>query len=205
MAILGVLAGQDLHGYEIKRRIVDDLNLFASISFGSMYPALARLEKLAFVEVTQGRFNRVQPKSIPFTGSLGGEKAASIDSSLINRFDTTRTRGKKVYAITESGRIHFFYFMNDDFNFGEDDLAFRVRFAFASLIEPEMRLKLLERRRSCLENRLLKVRDSNGRESRLDSYAKSAIEHSQSETQNDISWIDTLIQSERSRINEHTI
>ena len=44
LAILGLLQEGDLHGYEIRRRLRDSLGLMANISFGSLYPALARLE-----------------------------------------------------------------------------------------------------------------------------------------------------------------
>ncbi len=53
LAILGLLHEQELHGYEIRRRLRDELGLFANISFGSLYPALSRLEKAAAVTVTE--------------------------------------------------------------------------------------------------------------------------------------------------------
>ncbi len=203
MAILGVLRNRDLHGYEIKRQIVDELGLFTSISFGSMYPALARLERLGLVEVTQGR-PRGQLRQAPFTGSLGGERAIAVGLRVTGGADETRSRGKKVYTLTEAGRGTFSGFVNDDFDHGDDDLAFRVRLAFAGALEPEMRLKLLERRRSSLEARLNKGKFSGSRSILDDLYAKCVIEHTQSETVNDISWINELIDSERRRISEHT-
>ena len=45
MAILGLLEERDLHGYEIRRRLREHLGLLANVSFGSIYPALTRLEK----------------------------------------------------------------------------------------------------------------------------------------------------------------
>ena len=44
LAILGLLTEQELHGYELKKRLGELLSSRASISFGSLYPALARLE-----------------------------------------------------------------------------------------------------------------------------------------------------------------
>ncbi len=38
LAILGLLHEQEMHGYEIRRRLRDELGLFANISFGSLYP-----------------------------------------------------------------------------------------------------------------------------------------------------------------------
>ena len=47
LAILGLLSEGDLHGYEIRRRLREHLGLLANVSFGSIYPALTRLERPA--------------------------------------------------------------------------------------------------------------------------------------------------------------
>ena len=54
MAILGLLEERDLHGYEIRRQLRDHLGILANVSFGSIYPALTRLEKGGAVVVTEG-------------------------------------------------------------------------------------------------------------------------------------------------------
>jgi DNA-binding PadR family transcriptional regulator len=53
LAILGLLEDQELHGYEIRKRLRDELGLFSNISFGSLYPALSRLERAGAVEATE--------------------------------------------------------------------------------------------------------------------------------------------------------
>src|SRR5262245_27773539 len=73
LAILGLLKEQDLHGYELKKRLSDTLGIFSGVSFGSLYPALARLEAAGAVKAVDA--NPVPP-SIPLTGSLTGELAA---------------------------------------------------------------------------------------------------------------------------------
>ena len=45
LAILGLLEERDLHGYEIRRQLREHLGLLANVSFGSIYPALTRLER----------------------------------------------------------------------------------------------------------------------------------------------------------------
>jgi DNA-binding PadR family transcriptional regulator len=55
LAILGLLTEQELHGYELKKRLSELLSSRASISFGSLYPALARLEKQACVKAVEER------------------------------------------------------------------------------------------------------------------------------------------------------
>ena len=76
LAILGVLKEQDLHGYELKKRLTESLGAFSSVSFGSLYPALARLEAAGAVRVLDGDPADPAPPPIPMTGSLGGELAA---------------------------------------------------------------------------------------------------------------------------------
>ena len=63
LAILGLLHEQELHGYEIRRRLRDELGLFANISFGSLYPALSRLESAGAVTVTESTGSPAAPPS----------------------------------------------------------------------------------------------------------------------------------------------
>lgn len=55
-AILGLLHDQPRHGYELKRAL-GDLG-FWQVSFGSLYPALRRLEKKGLIEATAGEGRR---------------------------------------------------------------------------------------------------------------------------------------------------
>src|ERR1700690_2394870 len=55
MALLGLLKEQPMHGYDLRKRLRSDFGLLASLSFGSLYPALGRLEAEGAVrEVTGG-------------------------------------------------------------------------------------------------------------------------------------------------------
>ena len=54
LAILGELQEQPLHGYELKKRLSEMLGFFSGVSFGSLYPALRRLEKAGSIEVVSG-------------------------------------------------------------------------------------------------------------------------------------------------------
>jgi DNA-binding PadR family transcriptional regulator len=55
-AILGLLHDGPRHGYELKRAL-GDLG-FWQVSFGSLYPALRRLEKKGFIEAAAGEGRR---------------------------------------------------------------------------------------------------------------------------------------------------
>src|SRR5437868_1444843 len=93
LAILGLLKEQDLHGYELKKRLTDTLGLFSGVSFGSLYPALARLESARAVKAVEAKAAPAKP--IPLTGSLTGELAAFRALSPGRRAATRPTRGKK--------------------------------------------------------------------------------------------------------------
>ena len=76
LAILGLLKEHDLHGYELRKRLGELPGGRSAISFGSLYPALARLERGGFVKVVEAniRTDRPLPSSaslVAGTGALG--------------------------------------------------------------------------------------------------------------------------------------
>jgi DNA-binding PadR family transcriptional regulator len=194
LAILGLLFEQEMHGYEIRRRLRDELGLFANISFGSLYPALSRLERAGAVTVTESG-GAATP--IPATGSLGGERAGLRARRSGAALGTKRSR--KVYRITEAGRVRFEQLLEGEEAAGADDArSFGLRLAFARHLAPSARLALLERRRAQLSRRLATdlVRASG---ERLDVYTRSLVEHSTEATEHDIAWLDRLIEAERQK------
>jgi DNA-binding PadR family transcriptional regulator len=199
LAILGLLEDQELHGYEIRKRLRDELGLFSNISFGSLYPALSRLERGGAVRAV-GQEGDVGGGPVPMTGSLSGERAA-----LRSRRATPGRgrRGRKVYGITEEGRRQFTALLGRESGAGaEDARSFGLRLAFARYLPPQARLRLLERRRAQLAERLTETRAATAAGSRLDPYARSLVEHTTESIERDISWLDQLIEAERRR-NEH--
>src|ERR1035437_3447714 len=50
LAILGLLKEHPMHGYDLRKRLRGDFGLLSSLSFGSLYPALARLEAAGAVQ-----------------------------------------------------------------------------------------------------------------------------------------------------------
>ena len=196
LAILGLLHEQELHGYEIRRRLRDELGLFANISFGSLYPALSRLEKAAAVTVTESTGNS-PATPLPSTGSLSGERAGLRARRAGSGRGTKRSR--KVYRITDKGRELFEQLLDADEPAGTDDArSFGLRLAFARYLAPQARLGLLERRRSQLTRRLA-VDRTRAAGDRLDVYTRSLVEHSTEATEHDIAWLDRLIEFERQK------
>jgi DNA-binding PadR family transcriptional regulator len=51
LAILGLLKERAMHGYQLKKRLTDTLGSFWQVSYGSLYPALKRLQAEGAVEM----------------------------------------------------------------------------------------------------------------------------------------------------------
>jgi DNA-binding PadR family transcriptional regulator len=197
LAILGLLQEQELHGYEIRRRLRDELGLFANISFGSLYPALSRLETGGAVVGTEST-GAVAVAPVPASGSLSGERA-SLRARRAGAARGTK-RSRKVYRITDSGRELFRELLAADEPAGTDDArSFGLRLAFARHLAPQARLGLLERRRNHLARRLTEERARSAGAGQLDDYTRSLVEHSTESTERDISWLDRLIESEKQK------
>ena len=77
LAVLGLLAEQPLHGYELKKRLSETLGPLWGISFGSLYPALRRLERSGAIEAVDDRADAGAGAAIVPTGSLKGDLAAA--------------------------------------------------------------------------------------------------------------------------------
>jgi len=194
LAILGLLTEESLHGYELKKQLADTLGFASGVSFGSLYPALGRLEAEGAVRVLDAPYS-LSPGQ--HTGSLGGELAA-FGVSAANPPLPRGRRGKKVYGITPRGRDLFEELLAAESRAHDDDRVFALRLAFARHLLPAARLGMLERRRARLVERLLRlgVRVGAGRE-RLDGYGRTLAEHDRDVAQHDLSWIDQLIARER--------
>jgi len=51
LAVLGLLKERAMHGYQLKKRLADTLGSFWQVSYGSLYPALKRLQREGVVEM----------------------------------------------------------------------------------------------------------------------------------------------------------
>lgn len=198
LAILGVLKEQELHGYELKKRLTDALGAFSSVSFGSLYPALARLEAAGAVRAVTPPAQQLPPApAVPMTGSIAGEAAAFRARRAATR-PARPSRTRKVYAITERGEALFEELLVTDSTSGDDDRAFNLKLAFCRYLPPDRRLGLFEQRRALLVERLAKARTTHRtRKERMDLYTQSLVDHGTEATERDISWLDRLIAIER--------
>lgn len=203
LAVLGLLDGHDLHGYELRKRLTELPGTPLSISFGSLYPALGRLERAGHVKAVTSTPEAVVP-SPSMSGSLDGELAAfrrararrearsSDDSQTARR---QRGRGKKVYGITDTGRERLHEMLTEaDVS---DDRAFAGRVAFCDRLSPSERLGLFERRRAELVGRRNRRRSAARSSGPITSYRRSLLERDIETITADLAWLDRMIDGER--------
>src|SRR5436305_9284174 len=138
LGLLGLLHEQSLHGYELKKQLSELLGSW-SLSFGSLYPALGRLERAGLVRAVEGDADAGAPAepAIPMTGALSGELAA-FRGRLAPRTKTRGSgpgrRGRKVYGITDRGRERLIELLTAPGP--DDDRTFSLRVAFCRHLPP---------------------------------------------------------------------
>ena len=186
LAILGLLQEQPLHGYELRKRLGETLGSMWGFSYGSLYPALRRLEREGAIEIVDPT---AAAAPIPATGSLDGDLAAA--RRRLTGKPSRRTR--KAYRITEPGAARLVELLLAE-DAPDDERTFAVKLVFCGHLAPDARVALLERRRTALADRLARARRSGG--ARGDRYARSLFEHRTQATQRDLEWIDALIAAE---------
>ncbi len=203
LAILGLLKELPLHGYELKKRLNDTLGHWG-VSYGSLYPALARLEKVGAIEVVNPVPTPAAP--MPATGSISGEAAAAR----LRRLPLKRAHGegggrtRKAYQLAAKGQELFAELLRADTGPGVDeDRAFALKLAFCRHLEPTARLELLQRRRTHLAAKLARGTEAlaavgrGGRGRITDRYTKALIEHDTNAAERDLEWVDSLIEQEQ--------
>jgi DNA-binding PadR family transcriptional regulator len=197
LAILGLLSEQELHGYELRKRVAAVLGPGrGGLSFGSLYPALNRMERSGLVKTVEPE-NR-PPTSGWSSGSLSGELAA---------FRTLRTRAarpgrpaggrsRKVYGLTDAGRSHLETLLTEA---AVDERTFALQVAFCRVLAPAARLELFNHRRAELSARLRELRHGDG-QTLTHRYLRFLREHDIETIHCDLSWLDRLIADERGQV-----
>ncbi|MBI1377965.1 MAG: PadR family transcriptional regulator [Frankiales bacterium] len=171
LAVLGLLQESPMHGYELRKRLSGVLGTFHAISYGSLYPCLKDL-------VARGWLVE--------------------DADATQRPGKTGKRARIVYRLTAEGKEHFQELIGDAGPDTWEDDRFGVRLAFFGRTEASVRMRILEGRRSRLEERLDALRSSLARtRERLDGYTLELQQHGLESVEREVRWLDELIASER--------
>jgi len=114
--------------------------------------------------------------------------------------DARGRRSKIVYQLTAEGKERFTDLVNETGPTSWEDETFGVHFAFFARTDADVRLRILEGRRSRLEERLANVRSSFARtQERLDAYTLELQKHGLESVEREVRWLDELIRDERRR------
>ena len=198
LAILGLLKESPLHGYELKKRLNETLGHVWGVSYGSLYPALARLERTGAIEVVDPPASAPAGVPIPSTGSIAGEAAAARLRRPLRRSGRTR----KAYRLAAAGQALFSDLLRAETASGTDEnRAFALKLAFCRHLDPPARLEILQHRRTQLAEKLARGRQAKA----SDRYTRALIEHETVTAERDLEWVDSLIAAERAQIDNTII
>ncbi len=107
-------------------------------------------------------------------------------------------RSKIVYRLTAEGKEHFQDLVGESGPAAWEDDAFGVHLAFFARTDADVRLRILEGRRSRLEERLDTLRTSlRAARERVDSYTLALQEHGLDSVEREVRWLNELIKTER--------
>lgn len=172
LAVLGLLQEAPLHGYELRKRLNSSLGSLRAFSYGSLYPCLRRLQATGLITVDD----------TAAAGKLSG-------------------RSKVVYTLTADGKERFAEMLGEAGPSAWEDDAFGVHLRFFGQTDPAARIRILEGRRSRVEERQEGLRaDLAKTRSKLDSYTLMLQEHGLDAVEREVRWLGELIDSERAQL-----
>ncbi|GAB2867772.1 hypothetical protein GCM10027026_17260 [Myroides odoratimimus subsp. xuanwuensis] len=156
-----------MHGYELRKRLNLMLGWGRVLSYGSLYPALKKMLR----------------------GNLIAE--TTVASPTVTR------RPRIVYQLTEAGQQEFKRLMSEVGPTAWEDDNFDIRFAFFGRTDMEIRLRVLEGRRTRLQERLERVQGQLSRaQKEVDRYAAELQRHGVESVEREVRWLSDLINAE---------
>jgi DNA-binding PadR family transcriptional regulator len=171
LAVLGLLHETPMHGYELRKRLNSLLGAFRAFSYGSLYPCL---------------------KELLAHGLIAEETSDSQQRARAGR------RSKIVYRLTADGKERLQDLLGEAGPPAWEDDGFGVHFAFFGQTRADIRLRILEGRRTRLEERMENVRSALARtRERVDSYTLELQRHGLESVEREVRWLNELIDSER--------
>jgi len=203
-AVLGLLRESPMHGYELRKRLNTSLGVFRAFSYGSLYPCLKSLVQRGLLTEEDGAGaapgrtpggspGSAAPAEAPQGDRRGTQKGAPGAAPL-----PVGRRARIVYRLTAEGRAYFGELLSQSGPEDWEDEHFGVRFAFFGQTSRDVRMRVLEGRRSRLEERLARMRASLARgRGRLDGYTYELQRHGVESVEREVRWLSELIESER--------
>ena len=176
LAILGELE-QPTHGYELRRRLSASIGTLRRLSFGSLYPALHRLEAAGLI---------TSVPAAPDPGSDAGTFGAPARSA---RSPRSGRCAHITYEITPAGRDHLAQALE---HVDSDDESFDVAVGLMSKASPAARLRLLlDRRARVIARRERRATAGASRE--RDPWRAARSQWQSEAVDREVTWLDRLI------------
>ena len=157
-----------MHGYELRKRLNLMLGWGRVLSYGSLYPALKKMLRADLIK-----------------------EAAAIATPVTRR-------PRIVYEVTAAGHEEFERLMSEVGPTAWEDDNFDIRFAFFGRTDMEIRLRVLEGRRTRLQERLARVQsDLERTQAEVNAYAIELQRHGVESVEREVRWLSDLISAER--------
>jgi DNA-binding PadR family transcriptional regulator len=161
-----------MHGYELRKRVNSLLGWGRAFSYGTLYPTLKEMVRRGFL---------VEESPVDALGPHRGGR-----------------RGKIVYRLTPEGKERFTELLANAGPSAWDDEQFGVHFAFFGRADADTRMRILQGRRTRLQERLDQFRSALSRtRERLDTYTLELQRHGLESVEREVRWLDDLISAER--------
>jgi DNA-binding PadR family transcriptional regulator len=181
LAVLGLLRETPMHGYELRKRLYTVLGAFRALSYGSLYPCLHELLAAGLIAEEHDEAEPGVP--VAPTGTARSRPGR---------------RSLKVYRLTADGKERLQELLGEGGPAAWEDDGFGVHFAFFGQTRADVRLRILEGRRSRLEERMEAIRAAFTRtRERVDSYTLELHRHGLESVEREVRWLNELIASER--------
>jgi len=172
-----------MHGYELRKQLTNVLGLFRALSYGSLYPCLHELLAAGLIVEEHDEGEPASPARANGTGRARAGRSG---------------RALKVYRLTAEGKERLQELLGEGGPAAWEDDGFGVHFAFFGQTRADVRLRILEGRRSRLEERMESIRAAFTRtRERVDSYTLELHRHGLESVEREVRWLNELIASER--------
>lgn len=171
MAVLGLLKEKSMHGYELKKRLGEQLGHFRQFSYGSLYPTLKRLARDGAVEMEYAKGETPRRKNVYRTT----ERGDALFQALLEESGPDVTEEREAFML----HMAFFRYMKPELR--------------RNLLE--RRRGYLQERMAKMAASLKTLRD------RMDAYSLELMRHGVDEAQHDIIWLDGMLEAERNGLN----
>lgn len=168
LAVLGLLMERPMHGYELRKQLAGRLGLFWTVSFGSLYPTLRKLER-SNVIAKDAPGEDASRRKLVYSITPAGEQ---LFLELLGEDGSASVWEEEKFSL----RLAFFSYLKPET---------RIRLL-------ERRRRYLEEQ---VEDARGRVARATG--PRADRYTLSLLRHGLEITEREVAWFDELIATER--------